>query len=252
MTWRLFATLIFWLLLLQAPVCAQSREGASVLPAVQSFHDLYLQLRDGLTDTAVARVKVRDLLAEIESYYLEKRLPKADDTLLYFPVQGYGMQMIGGKNGSDYVPGRYNFYNTFGNRSHPSHDIFVNDKDQDCIDDMRKQPIKIYSATPGIVVSVEHCWDTTMNTRGGNFIYIYEPLSKMLYYYAHNTVIFVDIGQIVEAGQTIAYMGRTGLNAYKKRSPTHLHFSMLQFRADGTAFPVKGYPYLKRAKLKDD
>ena len=252
MTFRLYATFFLLLLLTQRSTYAQARDSASVLPAVLSFHDLYQQLRDGLVDTTLARVKVRKLLDEIGTYYLEQRSPKPEDTTLYFPVQGYGIQMIGGKNGSDYVPGKYNFYNTFGNRSHPAHDIFVNDKNQDCMDDNRNQPIKIFAVTPGIVVSTEHCWDTTMNTRGGNYIYIYEPLSKMMYYYAHNTVLFVDIGQVVEAGQTIAYMGRTGLNAYKKRSPTHLHFSMLQFRQDGTAHPVKGYKYLRRAKQKDN
>jgi murein DD-endopeptidase MepM/ murein hydrolase activator NlpD len=236
----------------QKLVRAQSREGASVLPAAMSFHELYQQLRDGIADTAAARIKVRNLLAEMGDYYKEKKVVTGADTTLYFPVQGYGIQMIGGKNGSDYVPGKYNFYNTHGNRSHPAHDIFVLDKNQDAIDDNREQPIKIYSVTPGIVVSVEHCWDTTMNTRGGNYIYIYEPNSRMMYYYAHNTVLFVDIGQVVEAGQTIAYMGRTGLNAYKKRSPTHLHFSMLQFTENGSAYPVKGYKYLRRAKVKSD
>ncbi len=248
MTKRLCCVLIICVML-QASMLAQARDSASILPAALQFHQLYQQLRDGLADTATARVRVRTLLSEIGRYYYEQKTVDASDTSLFFPVQGYGLQMIGGKNGSDYVPGKYNFYNTFGNRSHPAHDIFVTDKDQDAIDDNSNQPIKIFSVTPGIVVSAEHCWDTTMNTRGGNYIYIYEPETKMMYYYAHNTVLFVDIGQIVQAGQPIAYMGRTGLNAYKKRSPTHLHFSMLQFREDGTAFPVKGYRYLKRARV---
>ncbi|MFZ4542586.1 MAG: M23 family metallopeptidase [Saprospiraceae bacterium] len=231
---------------------AQNTDSTGVLPAITEFHQLYQELRDGLADTMKARTKVRQLLSDISDYYFLNAGREPFDTTFYFPVQGYGIKMLGGTNGSDYVPGKYNFYNTFGNRSHPAHDIFVVDKDQDMIDDKRNQPIKIYSVSGGIVVSAEKCWDTTMVTKGGNYIYIYEPHSKVMYYYAHNRALFVDLGQIVEPGQTIAFMGRSGLNANKKRSPTHLHFSTLQFTEDGTAFPLNGYKNLKAAKIKYD
>jgi murein DD-endopeptidase MepM/ murein hydrolase activator NlpD len=89
-----------------------------------------------------------------------------------------------------------------------------------------------------------------MTAKGGNYVYIYEPFSKTLYYYAHNDVLWVGLGDIVTPGQHIANMGRTGLNAYKKRSPTHLHFSMLQFQDNGEAEPVKPYAYLAKARRK--
>jgi len=39
----------------------------------------------------------------------------------------------------------------------------------------------------------------------------------------------VALGDMVKAGDTIALLGRTGKNAWPKRSPTHLHFMCLAF-----------------------
>jgi hypothetical protein len=61
----------------------------------------------------------------------------------------------------------------------------------------------------------------------GYYIWIYAPEENALFYYAHNNEVLVNVGQIVNAGDTIATVGRTGLNAFKKRSPTHLHFMKL-------------------------
>lgn len=224
---------------------------AKVVPTpVANFHYLYLAIKKGEIAPDIAQDSTRKLLADIKAYYIENGGKPCPDSFWYFPVQGYGMNMIGGKNGSDYIPGKYNFYNTYGNSSHPAHDIFINDKDQNSIDDNSNQPVQILAMTGGIVVSTEHFWDTTMTAKGGNYIYIYEPFSKMLYYYAHNDILWVALGDIVTPGQHIANMGRTGLNAYKKRSPTHLHFSMLQFYDDGRAEPVRPYFYLEKAKRK--
>lgn len=218
-------------------------------PAVGNFHFLYLAIRDGEIEPEKARDSVRKLLPLIKDYYIKNEGKLLPDSSWYFPVKGYGINMIGGKRGSDYIPGKYAFYNTNGNASHPAHDIFISDKNQDIIDDNHNDFVKILSMSGGVVVSTEHFWDTTMTTKGGNFIYIYEPFSNVLYYYAHNDVLWVGLGDIVVPGQHIANMGRTGLNAYKKRSPTHLHFSMLQFDEDANAKPLKPYPFLEKAKI---
>ncbi len=245
---------IFFILLivsfLQKSSQAQTTTIRVVNQAVANFHYLYEAIRDGEIEEAVAQDSVRRLLPQLKKYYIENKGTTAD-SISYFPVQRYGINMIGGRKGSDYIPGKYRFYNTHGNASHPAHDIFINDKNQDILDDETNDYVKILAMTGGIVVSTEHFWDTTMTKKGGNFIYIYEPFSKMLYYYAHNDVLWITLGDIVTPGQHIANMGRTGLNAYKKRSPTHLHFSMLQFEDDGSAKPLKPYPYLAKTQQKE-
>ena len=56
-------------------------------------------------------------------------------------------------------------------------------------------------------------------------------------------------GDIVEAGQAIGTLGRTGKNAYPKRSPTHLHFSCLSFD-NGKMTPYNTYTDLLRAVVE--
>lgn len=216
--------------------------------AVGDFHFLYQSIRNGEINHEEARTKVQTLLPQIKDYYIEKNGINYAAEEYVFPVEGYGANMIGGHKGSDYIPGKYNFYNTHGNSSHPAHDIFINDRDQDSRDDQTNNPVKILSMTGGVVVSTEHFWDTTMTAKGGNYIYIYEPFSKKLYYYAHNETLWIGLGEVVKPGQHIADMGRTGRNANKKRSPTHLHFSVLQFEDDGSAQPVKPYTALSNAR----
>jgi murein DD-endopeptidase MepM/ murein hydrolase activator NlpD len=48
--------------------------------------------------------------------------------------------------------------------------------------------------------------------------------------------------------QTIATVGRTGLNAFKKRSPTHLHFTQLRFNNNFYPKPIDTYKELLEAK----
>jgi peptidoglycan LD-endopeptidase LytH len=245
--------ILFILLIISALVeksSAQSSKSRVVNENVANFHYLYQAIRNGEIEAATARDSVSHLLPALKQYYLDNQGKPDADSMWYFPVAGYGINMIGGRKGSDYIPGKYNFYNTHGNSSHPAHDIFINDKNQDVLDDETNDYVKIVAMTGGIVVSTEHFWDTTMTAKGGNYVYIYEPFSKTLYYYAHNDVLWVGLGDIVTPGQHIANMGRTGLNAYKKRSPTHLHFSMLQFQDNGEAEPVKPYAYLAKARRK--
>ena len=51
-------------------------------------------------------------------------------------------------------------------------------------------------------------------------------------------------GERVQAGQVVGTIGRTGKNAWPRRSQTHLHFGLW----DASTFrPVNSYPLLRRA-----
>ena len=100
--------------------------------------------------------------------------------------------------------------------------------------------------TGGIVIAVEDNWARASKLRGGNYIWIYDLSSEGLVYYAHNRDIYVRVGDLVKPGDTIATVGRTGLNAARKRSPTHLHLTFLKI-ADGYPRPENVFADLKRA-----
>jgi peptidoglycan LD-endopeptidase LytH len=85
------------------------------------------------------------------------------------------------------------------------------------------------------VVSVYNGWQPGNLLRGGNSAWVYDPVSKGLFYYAHMSTTAVAVGNIVKPGDILGTVGRTGVHAYAKRSPTHLHIMYLKY-------PENGYP----------
>ncbi len=164
-------------------------------------------------------------------------------------MQGYTSASIGGVNGSGYQPNGYDYFDGNKHGGHPAQDIFIVDKNQDNLDDYTKEPVNILSVSNGVVIACESEWEITSDLRGGKYIYIYDPAYEGIFYYAHNSEIFVKPGDVVKAGDMIAHCGRTGLNAYKKRSPTHLHLMFLQVE-DGYPKPKNIYNELQNAKTK--
>ena len=59
----------------------------------------------------------------------------------------------------------------------------------------------------------------------------------------------VKLGEIVRPGDVLGSVGRSGWNAAKNRSPTHLHLTVVRAR-DGRVGPVDVYQDLKRARLQ--
>jgi murein DD-endopeptidase MepM/ murein hydrolase activator NlpD len=149
-------------------------------------------------------------------------------------LRGYGPSAIGGKDGSGYQIQGYDFFDGNDHMGHPGHDIFIRDKNQDGIDDSTRKPVEVVSISTGIVVSINLRWEPSSPIRGGNYIWIYDPIKSRYYYYAHLNEIFVNVGQIVSRGDPLGTVGRTGVKAYLKSSPTHLHFVVHQ--------SIKGYP----------
>ena len=144
------------------------------------------------------------------------------------------------RKGSGYQAQGYDFFDGNRHKGHPGHDIFIRDRDQDGKDDSTGKSVNVISASSGIIVSVNSNWEPSSPIRGGNYIWIYEPIRGRYYYYAHLEEIFVTIGRIVSRGEWIGTVGRTGKNAYPKRSPTHLHFTVHR-STEGCPMPVDPY-----------
>ena len=212
------------------------------------FNLLNTQIRDGEITKALAKEKILNLIAKIREYFKSNNGKEYTSDDWVFPLKGYGPGSIGGKNGSGYVAKGYDFYDGNEHGGHPAHDIFIHDKNQDDLDDNTGEHVDVLSMSSGVVVALEKEWDTKSDLRGGKYIWIYDTYSDGLFYYAHNSKVIVNVGDIVKPGDKIAEVGRTGLNAYKKRSPTHLHFSYLQIN-DGKLNPVNTYETLYNVKI---
>ena len=205
------------------------------------YNALNTQIRDGLISKKEAPKRIQELMPLIKKYYYEHGGRDFEKATWKFPLQNYGLKAVGGKNGDGYIASGYDFFDGNKHGGHPAHDIFINDRNQDCLDDKTQKPVNVVSMTDGIVIASATQWDTTSNLRGGKYIYIYQPSTNSLFYYAHNSEVLVHLCDIVKPGQVIAKVGRTGLNAYKKRSPTHLHF--MQLKLDNFGYPRPANPY---------
>jgi murein DD-endopeptidase MepM/ murein hydrolase activator NlpD len=213
------------------------------------FNELNTKVRDGLISRDEARNEIRTLLPKIKEYFSQNGGTEISDKDWVFPLRGYTSVSIGGVNGSGYKSKGYDYFDGNKHGGHPAHDIFIHDRNQDNIDDITGKPVDVLSVSNGVVVACEPDWVPESDLRGGKYIYIYDPSYEGIFYYAHNSKIFVKPGDIVQAGDKIAECGRTGLNAYKKRSPTHLHLMFLQVE-DGYPKPENIYNELLNAKTK--
>lgn len=184
----------------------------------------------------------------LEKYVKAGRIKKYSDKDWVFPVKGYSPTAIGGFGGNGYTDAGFDFFSQ-NSGGHPAHDIFIADRNQDCMDDYTGEPVEILSMSGGIVVETRKNWDNTMtDIKGGNIVYVYDNFTNGLFYYAHLKEVDVSVGDFVEPGTTLGIMGRSGKNAYPSRSPTHLHLMYVR-SYDGDLQPENIYKDLLQAKL---
>ncbi len=219
----------------EAPHYSIGSSDTTLLETCAYFNSLNNKIRDGLVSKQEALKRIQTLLPQIKNYFYKHGGQDVTKSRWIFPVQGYSFTTIGGTNGSGFIASGYDYFDGNKHGGHPAHDIFISDKNQDCIDDITKKQVNVLSMTGGIVIATETDWDTTSNLRGGKYIWIYDPNANSFFYYAHNDKIFVQPCDIVNPGDTIATVGRTGLNAFKKRSPSHLH--IMQLKLDSNCYP---------------
>jgi len=217
----------------------------SQIDPASEWNLLYAKIRDRLISKQAAQDKLRTLEASLKLLYSRTTTLEQNDPLC-FPLKGYGPSAIGGKEGSGYQISGYDFFDGNQHKGHPGHDIFIRDKNQDCLDDNTGKPVEVVSASPGIIVSVNDHWEPSSPIRGGNYIWIFEPPKSRYYYYAHLGEIFIKVGQLVSKGERLGTVGRTGLNAHPKRSPTHLHFTVHQSK-DGYPRPINPFKELVKS-----
>lgn len=224
----------------------------------QQFQTLYTQIREQSVTPDSARKQFSHIMHGLQTRFHSMESFRQDSiqrdslrkTGLYFnfPIRGYSPSAIGGRHGEGYRGNGFDLFDYTVRGSHPAQDIFISDRNQDNIDDRTGQPVDILAMSRGLVLAIETAWKPGSEYRGGNWIWVYDPNLHGLFYYAHNNEVDVTPGQWVSAGDKLGEMGRSGFNAYKTRSPTHLHLMYLQIKPDGLPQPINTYEWLLTAK----
>ena len=204
------------------------------------FNTLNSRIRDGRVAKEQAQEQLGKLIGQIRSEYYASGGPDYPESTWVFPVQGYDVKAIGGIGDKDYQLGGYDYLDGNRHAGHPSLDIFIRDRHQRGLDDRTGQPVQVLSITGGVVVALEKQWDPACDLRGGKYVWIYDPAAAVLVYYAHNSEVLVEVGDLVRPGDILARVGRTGKNAWPRRSPTHLHLTCLSL-ATGRPVPRNIY-----------
>ncbi|MGQ9857057.1 MAG: M23 family metallopeptidase [Thermodesulfobacteriota bacterium] len=206
-------------------LAAVQLQGASLVDLCRQWNELQVQVRDGKIPKEKAMGKVVELHSKLIGVLgtLEMSKKRA------FPVEGGSWRDLGGKAKSGFVAKGYDFYHGNRHGGHPAHDIFIPDRDRNCRSDASGNPVAVRAFASGVVVGINTGWEPGSDIRGGNYVWVLNPGSELYCYYAHLDEVHVRLGQLLEAGQRLGTVGRSGKNAYPPRSPTHLHFMCLSF-----------------------
>lgn len=235
---RLF---ILWFFSLLLNLAFLSSAFSQAPPPDAGWQDFERRVRDGVISSQEGEKAVAAWAERLEREFPHTRFQK--DTT--FPLQGYTIKDVGGKDGDGYRPEGYRFLDGNKHLGHPAQDIFVRDRDQDGMDDLTGKPVPVLALAEGTVLSTFSDWkrsEPSCEIRGGNYVWIYHPALKALSYYAHLETIFVRPGDRIQGGKTIATLGRSGKKACLPRSPTHLHLMILSVQ---NLEPLNPFPILK-------
>lgn len=214
----------------------------TILPAITIFPQDNIITRWHKTDLLIMERRIpKDAAIDSIAKYVEatkeilstKKFRPTVRAKRVFPMTGW-TKLDYRQNGEDYDDIYFDYFQGSESSNHPAHDIFILDKDSNGVEDSTGKKVEALSMVNGIVFTVVADWKTGDRGRGGNYIKIYDPESDAMFYYSHVDSVFVNVGDIVTAGQSIAYIGRTGRKAIKGK--THLHIAFYRIN-DGYPEP---------------
>jgi hypothetical protein len=211
------------------------------------YKSLLINIREEKISPIAAEMEFKDIIG-----FFKKEFPNSEkyrqDQVFIFPLVKSNISAVGGK-GSGYFERKFNMFDHTVSGSHPAHDIFIYDPDHDCVDNQKNEFVDVVSVSHGIVLAVEKDWTDSSSYRGGNYIWVYDFERGGLWYYAHERKVVVEPGQIVQPGNKLGEVGRTGFNAINKRSDTHLHLMFLELDETLYPRPVNYFEWLKNANF---
>jgi len=216
---------------------------------IESWQALETGVRDGKISKIDAARELEALIPGLSGYVSAAGAAAAAGEWA-FPLEGYDIRAA---DKNDFKPSiyygpygkkGYDFFDGNKHGGHPAHDLFIRDRNRDCLDDRTLKPVNAVAVEDCVVLSVNEGWRTGDPGRGGNYIWLSGSRDNKFFYYAHLKDIFVKGGEFIKRGAPLGTVGRTGQAAHEKRSPTHLHLMVLEYRG-GKMVPFDFYDKIK-------
>jgi murein DD-endopeptidase MepM/ murein hydrolase activator NlpD len=199
-------------------------------------------LMDGKLEAKEARRRFKELWRQVTIDDLPS--PKEGLWQWDFPVPGYGEDSF---SAQIYSVGKYKYLDGPKFQGHPGVNIYIRDRERKGLDERNGKPALVVSCTDGVVVSARKFWNEADPNPLGIYVVILSQEEKRLFYYCNLYRSRVSLGQLVDKGQVIGSVGRTGHDTVKKNLGTHLRFHVHTFD-DGLFYPVFPVRALKQAK----
>ena len=228
-----------------------TRTGPAAAGPIENWRTFEVAVRDGNIPKKEAALKLAALVPGLSSYAEDVTL---SGSTWAFPLEGYESRAVSKqdfKPGTVYGPYGTKGYDFFdGNRhgGHPAHDIFIHDRNRNCLDDGTGLQVKAVAMEDCVVLSVNTGWKKGGLLRGGNYVWLYNPKDNKFFYYAHLNEIYVKAGDKLKAGQALGTVGRSGRLARLKTSPTHVHLMVLEYKG-GKLLLFDYYDKIKTSRI---
>lgn len=153
------------------------------------------------------------------------------------------------ENGNDYRKDKYDYFQGSNTKGHPAHDIMILDNNKDLLDDSTLKRVDVVSMSSGVVIATDSTWAPGSKLRGGKYVKVFDVTNDGIFYYSHLSQVNVIPGQIVNAGDKIGEVGRTGRKAILPNGKTHLHIAFLK-SDNGYPIPEDIIEDLRRAQKR--
>jgi len=138
--------------------------------------------------------------------------------------------------GNDYRKDKYDYFQGSNTKGHPAHDIMILDSNKDLLDDLLLMPVDVVSMSSGVIVATDTIWAPGSQLRGGKYVKVFDVSNDGLFYYSHLSEVNVKPGDVINAGDKIGEVGRTGRKAILSGGKTHVHVAYLRSE-DGYPVP---------------
>jgi len=191
-----------------------------------------------------ALLLMKEYEPEVRTYFRRQKGVMTSRTDWVFPLKNQS-SFYYRDNGNDYRLSKYDYFQGSNSKGHPAHDIMIADSNKDLLDDVTLKPVDVVSMSSGVVVATDITWNPGSLLRGGRYVKIFDVTNNCIFYYSHLSVVSVSPGDVINEGDKIGEVGRTGRKAILKDGKTHLHIAVLKVK-DGYPVPVDIISDLKR------